>query len=164
MIQTERLLLRRPEPVDANDFFDIFTDASTCQSDGGYPPYTVRDEAFQRDFDCIVKDAPNRLFAVEKQSGRVIGVLHLMDTETEGEKEIGYVIHRNWRRRGYASEALEAVMALLRTEGIRRIRCTVYLFNTPSQRLLEKLGFACVGLVEKQNPQWNERVYEKQMK
>ena len=49
-------------------FFDLFTDASTCRSDGGYPPYTVRDEAFQRDFDCIVKDAPNRLFAVEKQN------------------------------------------------------------------------------------------------
>lgn len=29
MIRTERLLLRRPEPGDADDFFDLFTDAST---------------------------------------------------------------------------------------------------------------------------------------
>ncbi len=158
MIETERLILRPPALQDADDFFDIFSDATTCRDDGGYDPYPANDDSFQKDFAVIAADAVNRLFIVEKNSGKMIGVLHLMDAPDA--REIGYVIHRDFRRRGYASEAVSAVVEILKENGAPKVRCTAYQFNTASQRMLEKLGFVSVGVIEKKNSEWNERVYE----
>ena len=160
MMETERLILRPPEMRDADDFFDIFSDADTCRSDGGYEPLAKQHFVFE----MVAADQQNRLFIVEKASLRMIGVIHLMDTDAAGEKEIGYVIHRDYRRRGYASEAMNALLAFLREQKACKVICTTYQFNIASQNLLEKLGFVETGRIEKQNPEWNERVYEKTLK
>ena len=66
VLETERLIVRRPKPSDADAFFDMFTDAQTCRDDGGYPPYTKKDEAFVKDFDSLFEDYDGRFFLEEK--------------------------------------------------------------------------------------------------
>ena len=64
--------------------------------------------------------------------------------EAEGEEEawleLGYHIFRPYRRRGYAREACEAVIAYAEQEFSCRIRAAVKPDNTASVRLLKKLG------------------------
>jgi len=47
---------------------------------------------------------------------------------------------------GFASEALQAVLARLAKEGVRRARATVAIGNHASERVLLKSGFVAVGL------------------
>lgn len=158
-LETERLLLRPPKQEDADDFFSIFCDAETCRCDGGYPPFLQKNEAFYQTFNGLLEDAENRLFLEEKHSGRMIGVMHLMASGKTGAMEIGYAVHRAFRRRGYASEALKAVLDALAKRGVTDAICTVYQFNHASCAMLERMGFVFDGLVEHSSPEWNEKIY-----
>lgn len=157
---TARLILRRPRPSDAQDFFDIFSDAQTCRMDGGYPPYTAMDDAFRRDFDAVVRDGENRLFIEEASSGKMIGLLHVMPSDLPGQFEIGYVIHRAFRLRGYATEAVRALLSLLQGAGAVRVLATCYAFNDASAALLRRLGFTEGEPVSNEkHPEFSERSF-----
>ena len=139
---TARLHLKRPLPDDVPAFFDKFSDAETCRMDGGYPPYTAMDGAFDRDFASVLATADDRLFLSEAATGRMIGLLHVMPGGAPGEAELGFVIHRDFRRRGYAREAVTALLEQLRESGTTRVIATCYAFNDASAALLLHLGFA----------------------
>ncbi len=61
-------------------------------------------------------------------------------------KEVGYLLHRNHRRQGLASEAVEAVAEACFADGNRLVLAEVYASNTGSMRMLEKLGFVREGI------------------
>ena len=138
---TARLHLRRPLPDDAPAFFDMFSDAETCRMDGGYPPYAAMDDAFRRDFESVLATADDRLFLSEAATGRLVGLLHVMPGGAPGEAELGFVIHRDLRRRGYACEAVTALLGQLRESSVTRAVATCYAFNDASAALLLRLGF-----------------------
>jgi ribosomal-protein-alanine N-acetyltransferase len=65
----------------------------------------------------------------------------------EGRVEIGYAVAAEHRRRGYAEEAVRALMAWATAEhGITRFRASISPRNTPSLSLIRKLGFAQPGI------------------
>jgi RimJ/RimL family protein N-acetyltransferase len=67
-----------------------------------------------------------------------------------GECELGYTLIPTVRRQGYATEALSAVIYFLfSAHSIEKITCSVDPKNTPSIRLLEKLGFHLEGIYPK---------------
>lgn len=60
--------------------------------------------------------------------------------------EIGYMVVSEHRRRGYAEEAVRALMTWATAEhGITRLRASISPQNDPSLNLIRKLGFAQVG-------------------
>jgi len=62
--------------------------------------------------------------------------------ESNGEAEIGYTLAPEFRRRGFAAEAVEALIDCLFTRlGIKRVTARTIAENRPSLGLLEKLGF-----------------------
>jgi [ribosomal protein S5]-alanine N-acetyltransferase len=64
----------------------------------------------------------------------------------DGRVEIGYMVVSEHRRRGYAEEAVRALMAWATAEyDITRFRAGISPQNTSSLRLIRKLGFAQVG-------------------
>ena len=157
---TARLHLRRPLQSDAPAFFDMFSDAETCRMDGGYPPYTAMDDAFKRDFASVLATADDRLFIGEAATGRLVGVLHVMPGGAPGETELGFVIHRDVRRRGYAREAVTALLGQLRESGVTRAVATCYAFNDVSAALLLGLGFAEGAPVPNaKRPEFSERSF-----
>ena len=163
-LETERLILREPALKDEDAVWAILSDAETCRCDGGYPPFVSKDEAFGRLFAKMVSENEERLFMEDKASGRMIGFLHLMKAEETGAVELGYVVHRDFRRRGLASEAVRAVLAQLRQQGVKTVICTVYCFNEASIRMLEKLGFLYIERKMADNPEWDEAVYRMELK
>lgn len=150
-IETERLLLRPFRASDAEDCFAFLSDRETCYLDGGYEPYTAKDERFWTLMD-IFASGEGRYMVERKEDGRVIGVLHLFpdDRRAVEAMEIGYVIAPDCRRRGYAREAVSAVIAhLLRDTNTELITAGAADCNAPSIAMLEKLGFVREGIIRK---------------
>ena len=59
-----------------------------------------------------------------------------------GEVEIGYGLAAPYRGRGYGTEAVRALLSWVAAQpGVRRVAASVDASNTPSRRLLERLGF-----------------------
>ena len=60
--------------------------------------------------------------------------------------EIGYTVYEEFRGRGYATEAVRALLAWAEAEhGIRRFLASVAPDNVPSLALVRRLGFVEVG-------------------
>ena len=84
----------------------------------------------------------------EKASGRVVGDIGYMDVKRaltptlDGMPEIGWALASEAQGRGYASEALAAVLAWGDAHlGAHRAACIIAAENAPSIRLAEKAGF-----------------------
>ena len=59
--------------------------------------------------------------------------------------EVGYTIFPEHRRRGYATEAVRALIAAARAQGIHRFVASVGPQNEPSLAIVRRLGFVEVG-------------------
>jgi RimJ/RimL family protein N-acetyltransferase len=59
--------------------------------------------------------------------------------------ELGYTVFPEHRRRGYATEAVRAMLGYARERGVHRFLASVAPENEPSLRLVRGLGFVEVG-------------------
>ena len=59
--------------------------------------------------------------------------------------EVGYTVFPEHRRRGYATEAVQAMLGYARERGVHRFLASVAPENEPSLRLVRRLGFVEVG-------------------
>ncbi len=78
-----------------------------------------------------------------RENNRLIGLCGFTQEmiEDQPEMELSYLIHRDFRRRGYALEALNAVMAFGRQElSLDRFVALILPYNLPSIRLAERVG------------------------
>lgn len=91
---------------------------------------------------------------VERSSGSVIGRAGVEEKElpahgksagaedAQAVLELSYLIQKSCRRRGYAKEAAEAILAYVRRElAVREVYLRTSRENTASRRLAERLGF-----------------------
>lgn len=72
-------------------------------------------------------------------SGKVIGNIYCGSRDFEA-KEVSYIINRDYQRKGFASEALSAVIRHAFEEGTHRIFAECDPRNDCSWKLLEKMG------------------------
>lgn len=149
-IDTERLLIRRIKDSDKVDFFEMFSDAETAINDG-CRPYTEMDKKFESEYKYLVSDEMH--YAIElKECHKMIGIMHLTEITKRAVKcyELGYDIHPAFRRKGYATEAIKAIMKYcFNVLDIEMITATVYDWNKESASLLNKLGFIQEGKIHK---------------
>jgi ribosomal-protein-alanine N-acetyltransferase len=90
----------------------------------------------------------HRMVAVER-GGRMIGDLHTWNvardfvpsTPDPTEVFVAYVFHPGYRGHGYATEAVRGLLGWLAARGARRAYANLFTDNTPSLRLLNRLGF-----------------------
>ena len=111
-----------------------------------YPKPLSRDESeawIERQLERYRTDGHGLWLVVEKASGAPVGQVGLLDQLVDGvhEDEIGYLIHRPFWRRGYASEAALGVRAYAwDTLKRRRVISLIRPGNLPSQGVARKLG------------------------
>jgi len=66
---------------------------------------------------------------------------------TPGAVELGYTVEPEFRRRGFAEEAIHGMIAWARARSVSRFMASIGPDNVPSLRLAEKLGFTKIAEV-----------------
>lgn len=147
ILETPRLILRKFELKDEDDCFEFLSDKQTCLDDGGYLPFTEKNEEYGQVMNKFFNDK-ERLMIYSKEYHKVIGTINLMDISDRAIecKEIGYVISPNYRRKGYAYEAISNLVKLLLDElKLDMIIAGCFEDNIASKKMLEKLEFIFEG-------------------
>ena len=147
-IRTPRLMLR---PVTMADLATTHAYAGDLENTRFmmFLPYADEAEtaaALREAVELWRMDSPERYeFALCLTDGTHIGGLTLYMMEDRTEAELGWVLHRDYWRRGYVTEAARALMDFARTLGVRRIFACCDSENVASYRAMEKLGMRLCG-------------------
>ena len=149
MLTTERLTIRPIEAADWPAVRDIWAGcARSPYSQFVQPHSTAPDDvcACIAQWAALTAAGTEHMYLAVCLNGAVIGYC-AVHARKRGH-EIGYGFHPLFQGKGYASEALRAVVAHLQAQSIRRIFACTALKNTPSVRLLTALGFRQSGTRE----------------
>jgi ribosomal-protein-alanine N-acetyltransferase len=150
-LETARLLLRRPRAEDAEAIFARYASDPEVTRFVGFPRHRSLDEtrAFLAWSDAVWARWPAGPYLVESRAdARLIGSSGLT-FETEQRAATGYVLARDAWGRGYASEALAAMVELARACGVVRLYALCHPEHAASRRVLEKCGFALEGVLRR---------------
>ena len=153
-LETGRLILRPREVGDAEIFHQLWT-----ERDPRVPPHrrvsrdgrpTVEDIAAGIARADSAATGPRLLTVERKSAGDVIGYCGLIadGNSSTDEPELAYELLRAAHGRGYATEAGAAVVTWASETGYLRLRAGVWDWNAASRRVLSKLGFREVDIVE----------------
>lgn len=94
-------------------------------------------------------------WVIELKKGKPIGDLCFKGLNGDGSVEIGYGILEEHQGKGYATEAVGAVVAwALRQSGVRQVEAEAEQENIKSQRVLEKCGFVPLGIIGEEGPRF----------
>src|SRR5437879_4706478 len=146
ILETERLTLRPIAVSDANAVFRIMSD----------PEVMARwDTAEIEDPDVVagivearVRDAEagQAFYWVLVQDGFVVGLCDLSAIDRKKRTaELGFALNQEAWGRGFAAEAMGAVLAHAASLGLRRLTARAHVGNERSETLLAQLGFKPEG-------------------
>lgn len=141
MIQTERLTLKPYSAQDADELLDILTMPEVTDT-FMVPEMESRrclEELVQKLISFSQVEDDKHLEYGIYLNGKIIGFINDCGIEDD-EIEIGYVVHPRYQGRGYATEAVYAVITELREMGFRKITAGYFAENTASLRVMEKCG------------------------
>ncbi|MBQ9059642.1 MAG: GNAT family N-acetyltransferase [Firmicutes bacterium] len=170
-LTTERLLLRRYEPGDAQTLHEKFGTDEKMFEFSGWNPYASLKQAEKTVAEFIEGYGTDHFYgwalelAEEKgreQAGDLVGTIGAYDFDpAENSIEIGCSIARDHWGRGFASEAVrETLRYLLEEEGIGRVTAWCAADNIGSMRAMEKAGMQQVSR-EAGALQIGDKVYDK---
>lgn len=149
-LKTDRLILRRLEESDFPDYAAYAVDDEMSRMMGW--PILKTEADIRINFNWL-KDMEPRCYGImEKSRSHLIGNLSVcaVPAQLTGLEQLqgrqgctlSYCICRTAQRKGYAAEAVRAVIAeLFNAEQMDFVQCGCFAFNIPSQQLLNKLGF-----------------------
>jgi RimJ/RimL family protein N-acetyltransferase len=146
-IRSERLFLRPGWPEDWQELLSRIGDEAVVRNLAKVPwPYTAEDA---RSFAAQPQDARMPHFLVTAPTAlapaEIVGSVGLAP---EGKDvQLGYWIAREHWGRGYATEAVRALLGLARTLGHRKLVAKHFTDNPASGRVLRKAGFRPTGEV-----------------
>ncbi len=158
---TRRLLLRRSRPEDAEAISAYRSDPAVRR----YQGWDRTDPAAVRaSIEEMARRAPGEpggwvQFSVEERaSGRLVGDVGLSRVDGEpGVVKVGYTIAPEFQGRGYATEAVAALVRYaFETLGADVVRAYADAENLPSIRVAEKVG---MRLVERLEHRYGSRVW-----
>ena len=143
-LKTERLTLTPPTPDDADFVLELLNDPGWLKNIGDRGVRTLEDarayiaDRFSKSLWLVVRD----------QEGERLGMCGLVDREGLDHHDIGYAYLERHSGRGYATEAARAVLRHAREAlGHKTIVAITAPDNTPSQRVLEKIGLRFVQMI-----------------
>lgn len=146
-IETERLIIRSLEMEDDKSFiamaadgslYDIFGDCSKCHE--WMKDWIEEARQFEQ------RNTPQKDYlayaVIEKEGANLVGSVGCSYYEDTNEIGLVYFIGADWRKRGYATEAVAAYTSwFFQQYDISRLIATVRVANKTSCRTLEKVGF-----------------------
>lgn len=153
-IETARLVLAPPTPADATVIFSRYAaDPDVTRHLGWLAHRSVADTrefvAFSEAQWAAAGVGPYLIRA--RSNGTLLGGTGLAAEDAGADMMTGYVLARDAWGRGYATEALGAMIDVARALRVRQLVALCHAEHRPSRRVLEKCGFS-------RDPQWTGAV------
>ncbi len=167
-LETERLRLRNVSKIDAEIMFDYRNDAICARYQRGqtkdYDGIAALVE--RRKADIISVDEPFFVAVALKDSDEMVGEIVVMPSD--GTISLGYTVSYKHHRKGYAFEALGALIEMLhKTYPDWDFISFTDPNNVPSMALLKKLGYKDLGYLPAKDSQvfgkWTTEETEKEI-
>jgi len=139
VLQTERLVIRPYSDANRARMIELLTD-ERIKDTFMLPDFSTLEEAaamFEKlkRLSCSQEHYEKGIYT----GGELIGFVNDVDIK-DGSIEIGYVIRPDHQKKGYATEALSAVIRDLFLKGYREVRAAAFAGNAASRRVMEKCG------------------------
>lgn len=146
------LVLRRLSPADLTDFQDYRSDPQV----GLFQGWTPRSNEEALTYLAEVEAAPllkpghwTQIAIANTENDRLMGDLGLFVSEDQSQAAIGFTLAPRSQGRGLATSAvLAAIELLFERTSVQRILAITDARNTPSIRLLERVGMSLVSTAE----------------
>ncbi len=145
--ETNRLILHAIDAVEA----ERIRDRAPSEADHWAEGYPFEGDlaaigGFLRASDRHGEQRPFGYYQISLRSdGLAVGGIGFKGPPQDEVVEIGYGLILSARGRGYAAEALLALMTIAAEHGVRRVRADTAQDNVASQRTLERAGFMQVA-------------------
>mgnify|MGYP001766420505 CR=1 FL=1 len=146
VLETPRLVLRRPVRADAARLAELADDVGVAENLSTLPnPYTLDDALAFIDNTEVGPTRWNLGVYLKAENAAFVGTVSLMPRD--GDRFVlGFWIGRPYWGRGFAAEAAQAVVDLAFTGlGADAVAATTRVTNGASRRVLEKCGFQYAG-------------------
>ena len=160
-LRTERLVLRRYRPEDADDLYHYLGTDPAMYEYSGWNPYATLElaqETVRRFIDCYEDE--HTYSWVMDMDDVIVGTIGAYDYKND-HIEIGFSVVKGWQGRGLATEALKKVLEYLtENEEISYVTAWCAAENIGSRRVLERAGMKLVG-TEKGGLAVEGRIYDK---
>jgi len=149
ILKTSRLTLRPITIADADALFEARGDPEVMR----YWDWPAQKSAAQirKVFEAHIREISGGgtlwWVAALSPDGPAIGECDLSEIDAQHRRaEVGFLFARRWWGKGYAREAMEAVIEYgFGSLGLERLWARCHAGNVASQRLLERLGFTLEG-------------------
>ncbi|MFN7250607.1 MAG: GNAT family N-acetyltransferase [Anaerobacillus sp.] len=152
MLETERLVLREITEADTSGIFACFANEEVTKY---YGQETLKNEedakGFVTFFAQSYRDKRGIRWGIElKDSKEFIGTVGFNALSLKHKRaEIGYELHPNHWRKGYATEVITKILDYgFNDLGLTRIGAVVFVENVASNQLLLSLGFVKEGVLK----------------
>lgn len=159
IIETERLMLRPFSKSDAEQVHTLFCDREAMRLVGMLPEFSELSQTQER-ISAWQNDGSHLALAL-KADGSVLGYIAVNPDSEEGRadtRELGFALASEHRHHGYMREAIGAVLATLKGQGVKYVWACCFKENTASKELIQKSGFDFVQ--EGTHQPVNDREYE----
>ena len=149
-LETNRLILRNVRPEDAAVMHDYRNHEICARYQRGQTKdlHGIEELVAKRAGDTLNEEENSLVAVALKETGEMVGEIVVMPND--GCFTLGYTFSYRHHRNGYAFEALTTLIEFL-YEAYPEMEfiCFTDPENTPSRKLLEKLGYTDLGYVEK---------------
>ena len=146
-LETERLILRRPQKEDAVAYTAIHNSEFVLR-------YNAMNSTTAERMAVKFQDSAylqETIFLEDKQSGELIGAIFLEEDSLRygvASKGLSYFLAESQSRKGYMQEAMQAVIGyLFAQEALECVSARAFGENTASRALLKSLGFQENGII-----------------
>ena len=146
VLETARLVLRQIEEGDAELQMRLLNTPQVMDHLGGTTELPEIEAKHAKSMASFAREGFGFMMMIEKASGDLVGHCGLKRVDhplapNQGDFEIGWLVRQDRWRRGYAGEAIRAVVDWAFTRhGAARIVALTCARNQPSWRLMEKIG------------------------
>ena len=162
VLETERLVLRRIDEADAELQFRVLNTPTVMKHLGGVKELHEIEAKHAKSMAWFAREGFGFMMMMEKETGELVGHAGLKRVDNEhapnqGDYEIGWLVREDRWRRGYAHEAVRAIVdwAFDRIGAPHLVALTSEA-NAASWKLMEKLGMVRRKDLDFTDPSFNE--------
>lgn len=141
VLETKRLVINNTKKEDTDFCLNMWLDEEMGKYLSDPPRKKADDRYLEWKKDIEIYDGCHYFVALSKETGKYVGSCSAVPSEDKKHWDLGYAIHKDYWREGYATEMIKELINFCRINGAEKITADVAQANNGSNAVLKKLGF-----------------------